>query len=71
MRTGRASDRSLMVDPLRYYLYQLAVTNGMYYPVCGMVHIKNPLLLNEKPNPDSALTMSSAIGLVGIGFASR
>ena len=24
---------------------------GMYYPVCGMVHIKEPLLLIEKSSP--------------------
>ena len=24
---------------------------GMYYPVCGMVHIKDPLLLIEKSSP--------------------
>ena len=32
---------------------------GMYYPVCGMVHIKEPLLLIEKSSPcgDSAFPL--------------
>ena len=40
----------------------------MFYPVCGMVPIKQPLLL---VGPDDAVAMSSANGLVGTGFASR
>ena len=32
------------VDPLSYFSFQ-PVLRGMCYPVCGMVHIKEPLLL--------------------------
>ena len=45
------SDRSLMVDPLSYFSLQLVLHDccnkyrGMCYPVCGVVHIKEPLLL--------------------------
>ena len=36
-----------MVDPLSYFSFQPVLHNGrgMCYPVCGMVHIKEPLLL--------------------------
>ena len=40
-----------MVDPLSYFLFQPVLHDwcnkgrGMCYPVCGMVHIKDPLLL--------------------------
>ena len=30
---------------------QCSMTDGMCYPVCGMVHIKEPLLLIEKSRP--------------------
>ena len=49
-----SSDRSFMVDPLSYFLFQPVLHDwfnkgcGMYYPVCGMVHIKEPLLLIRK-----------------------
>ena len=42
------------VDPLRYFSFQPVLHNwcnkgrGMCYPVCGMVHIKEPLLLIDK-----------------------
>ena len=42
------------VDPLSYFSFQPVVHDwynkgrGMCYPVCGMVHIKEPLLLIEK-----------------------
>ena len=42
------------VDPLSYFSFQPVLHDwfnkgrGMYYPVCGMVHIKEPLLLIEK-----------------------
>ena len=42
------------VDPLSYFLFQPVLHNwcnkdcGMCYPVCGMVHIKEPLLLIDK-----------------------
>ena len=45
------SDQSPMVDPLSYDLYQPVLHNwcykdrGMCFPVSGMVHIKEPLLL--------------------------
>ena len=42
----------------------------MYNSVCGMKHVKDPLLLIEKPAP-MAQWLSSANGLVGTGFPSR
>ena len=42
------------VDPLSYFSFQPVLRDwcnkgrGMYYPVCGMVHIKEPLLLIDK-----------------------
>ena len=42
------------VDPLSYFSYQPVLQDwcnkgrGMYYPVCGMMHIKEPLLLIGK-----------------------
>ena len=61
-RAGRSSEveRSLMVrwvvlsilhrvDPLSYFSFQSVLQGcGMCYPVCGMVHIKEPLLLIGK-----------------------
>ena len=41
-------------DPLSYFSFQPVLHDwcnkgrGMYYPVCGMVHIKEPLLLIDK-----------------------
>ena len=49
-----SSDRSFMVDPLSYFSFQPVLHDwcnkghGMCYPVCGMVHIKQPLLLIGK-----------------------
>ena len=48
-----SSDQSLMVDLLSYLLFQPLLHDwykgcGMTYPVCGMVYIKDPLLLIEK-----------------------
>ena len=43
-----------MVDPLSYFSFQLVLHDwinkgrGMCYPVCGMIHIKNTLLLIRK-----------------------
>ena len=43
-----------MVDPLSYFSFQPVLHDwfnkgrGMCYPVCGMVHIKEPLLLIDK-----------------------
>ena len=45
------------VDPLSYFSFQPVLHDwsnkgrGMYYPVCGMVHIKEPLLLIGKSSP--------------------
>ena len=41
------------VDPLSYFSFQpvLHKDRGMCYPVCGMVHIKEPLLLTGKSSP--------------------
>ena len=42
------------VDPLSYFSFQPVLHDwcnngcGMYYPVCGMMHIKEPLLLIRK-----------------------
>ena len=42
------------MDPLSYFSFQPVLHNwcnkgrGMCYPVCGMVHIKEPLLLIDK-----------------------
>ena len=42
------------VDPLSYFSFQPVLHDwcnkdrGMCYPVCGMMHIKEPLLLIEK-----------------------
>ena len=52
-----SSDRSFMVDPLSYFSFQPVLHNwcnkgcGICYPVCGMVHIKEPLLLIGKSSP--------------------
>ena len=46
-----------MVDPLSYILFKPVLYDwcnkghGMCYPVCGMVHIKVPLLLIGKSSP--------------------
>ena len=43
-----------MVEPLRYFSFQPMLHDwcnkdrGMCYPVCGMMHIKEPLLLIGK-----------------------
>ena len=45
------------VDPLSYFSFEPVLLNwcnkgrGMYCPVCGMVHIKEPLLLIGKSSP--------------------
>ena len=52
-----SSDRSTIVDPLSYFSFQLVLHDwctkgrGMCYPVCRMVHIKEPLLLIGKSSP--------------------
>ena len=48
-----------MVDPLSYFSFQPVLHNwcnkghGVCYPVCGMMHIKEPLLLIKKSSPCS------------------
>ena len=45
-------DRSFMVDPLKYSsFHQCNKGHCMCYPVCGMIHIKEPLLLIRKSSP--------------------
>ena len=45
------------LDPVSYFSFQTVINDwfnkdhGMYYPVCGMVHIKEPLLLIGKSDP--------------------
>ena len=34
-----------------YYVFHYSKGPGMYYPVCGMMHIKEPLLLIGKSSP--------------------
>ena len=52
--TMGTSDRSFIVDPLSYFSFQPVLHDwcnkgrGMCYPVCGMMHIKEPLLLIGK-----------------------
>ena len=46
-----------MVDPLSYFSFQPVIHDwcnkgrGMYYHVCGMMHIKEALLLIGKSSP--------------------
>ena len=46
-----------MVDPFSYFLFEPVLNDwcnkgyGMYYHVCGMLHINNSLLLIEKNKP--------------------
>ena len=43
-----------MMEPLSYCSFQLVLhdfsnkSHSMYYPICGMMHIKEPLLIIEK-----------------------
>ena len=52
-----SSDRSVMVNPLSYFSFQPVFHDwcnkdrGMCYLVCGMMNIKEPLLLNGKSSP--------------------
>ena len=52
-----SSDRSFMVGPLSHFSFQSVLHDwcnkgrGMCYPVCGIVYIKEPLLLIGKSNP--------------------
>ena len=56
--SSSSSSSSRGVDPLSYYYSFQPVLNdwcnkgrGMCYPVCGMVYIKEPLLLIGKSSP--------------------
>ena len=55
--THGAMDRSFMVVPLGYFSFQPVLHDwcnkghGMFYPVCGMMHTKEPLLLIGKSSP--------------------
>ena len=52
-----AMDRSFVVDPLSYFSFQPMIHDwfnkgrGMCYPVSGMVHIREPLLLIGRSSP--------------------
>ena len=52
-----SSNRSFIMDPLSYFSFQPVLHDwcnngrGMCYPVCGMMHIKEPLLLIGKSSP--------------------
>ena len=54
---GRRIDPLWMSHSLGYFSFQPGLRNwcnkgcGMWCPVCGMVHIKEPLLLIGKSNP--------------------
>ena len=54
VEVGKSWDRSFMGDPLSYFSFQPVLHDwcnkgrGMCYPICGMVHIKEPLLLIVK-----------------------
>ena len=57
--SDESSDRFFMVDTYNYLSVQPVLHDwcnkgrGMCYPVCGMVHIKEPLLLMGKSSPCS------------------
>ena len=44
-----SSDRSFMVNPLSYFTFQPVLHDWCY--VCGMMHIKEPLMLIGKSSP--------------------
>ena len=52
-----SSDRSFIVDPLSYFSFQPVLhdwcnkCSGMCYPLCRMMHIKEPLLLIGNSSP--------------------
>ena len=43
------------VQPVLYNWYNIG--RDMYYPIYGTVHIKDPLLLIGKTDPDSVVAM--------------
>ena len=56
-----------MVDPLSYFSFQLELHDwcntgrGMCYPVCGMMHIKEPLLLIGKSSPRDGIAFALSL----------
>ena len=73
----RSSERHLMVDPLSYFSFQpllhIWCTKGcgVCYLVCGMVHIKDRLLIIEKStscNGDSVRPLLLSEGFSTIGL---
>ena len=67
---GAMGHRSFMVNPLSYFSFQPVLRNlcnkgrGMCYPVCGMVHIKVPLLLTGNSSPCSGIGFPLSIWVV-------
>ena len=59
-----------MVDLYSYFTYQPVFYNwcnkghGMCYPVCGVMHIKEPLLLIGKSSPCGGSRFPLAISVV-------
>ena len=57
------TDRSLMADPLSYFSFQSVIHDfcnkgrGLCYPVCGMIHIKECLLLIGKSSQCGSLAI--------------
>ena len=55
-------DQSFMVDPLSYFLFQPVFHDwcNICYPVCGMMYIKEPLLVigNSRPYGSSRFPLS-------------
>ena len=64
----RAFAHGRQIDPLIYFSFQPVLQDwynkghGMCYPICGMVHIKEPLLIIGKSSPcsDSGFLLSPA-----------
>ena len=50
---SRSSDQTHLFGPSSYFLFQPVFHKDhcMWYPVCGMVHMKDPLLLIRKSSP--------------------
>ena len=54
IRSGfdRSLDQSLMVDPMKYFFFQPVLhdwyNTDMCYPVCGIVHIKDPFTVRKE-----------------------
>ena len=56
-----------MVDPLSYFSFEPVLHgwcnkgHGTCYPVCGMVHIKEPLMLIGKSSPCDDIEFSVSL----------